>query len=407
MLNNTLKRDSFSAQTLVIQLLYLLIPLSIINLTLSYSEEERPFALIILSNVIYLLCWAMHCLYYQKKTERIWLHLDEVIKINNATFTLMDLSKNFKNESTFLDALLKRAINLVPHANAGSIGLIDKQTQNLKFVSVYGLDKAKIQSVTLNTKNTFQYRLTQGKCDKVIIVNYEEDIEQDKSLTFKQRETLLHATSRPIKSTLSSPIHVNNELYATLNLDSFSADCFTDYDINLATILTNEACHAISLYQKNKQIEKFANTDPLTGLNNRRKFKSLLHQLSFINKSYYLVVLDMDNLKHLNDSLGHHIGDLALKTVAHTLAQYWSAPSIIGRFGGDEFICIYNGNKQMLLSSIKCIQDKLILSQYHIECSIGFAPYQGDFKRAFYQADKAMYAIKQQNKRKVILDNLD
>lgn len=91
-------------------------------------------------------------------------------------------------------------------------------------------------------------------------------------------------------------------------------------------------------------VQQLAFFDPLTNLPNRRM---LLDQLqSFINGASHngqfgaLIFLDLDNFKRVNDTLGHHSGDLLLKSVGDRLNQLFGNNDTVARFGGDEFVLL-------------------------------------------------------------------
>lgn len=86
--------------------------------------------------------------------------------------------------------------------------------------------------------------------------------------------------------------------------------------------------------------------DDLTGLPNRKRFlSSLSNRTANINvQSYFsLVLIDLDEFKNINDSLGHQVGDVLLKEVAHNLQSCLSEDDFLGRTGGDEFAVIISG----------------------------------------------------------------
>jgi diguanylate cyclase (GGDEF)-like protein/PAS domain S-box-containing protein len=95
------------------------------------------------------------------------------------------------------------------------------------------------------------------------------------------------------------------------------------------------------LQVSNEKYEGLSQSDDLTGLNNRRGFFSFgLQQLKIakrLKKDSYLVFLDIDNLKEVNDTYGHAVGDLLLQGVATTLRKILRESDVIGRIGGDEF----------------------------------------------------------------------
>jgi len=98
------------------------------------------------------------------------------------------------------------------------------------------------------------------------------------------------------------------------------------------------------LKTKLKIVEAEANIDPLTNLFNRRSIERSLEELFNLCKksqtSFSLAMIDLDDFKQINDTYGHHVGDLVLAKVARVLRTSMRAKDIIGRWGGDEFIAI-------------------------------------------------------------------
>jgi diguanylate cyclase (GGDEF)-like protein len=92
------------------------------------------------------------------------------------------------------------------------------------------------------------------------------------------------------------------------------------------------------------ELEKLANTDPLTGLYNRRRF-FLLAEDEFQRALRYkhplsVAVFDLDFFKHVNDAYGHAVGDQALVHVAHLLHSTARGSDIVARYGGEEFVLL-------------------------------------------------------------------
>jgi len=99
-----------------------------------------------------------------------------------------------------------------------------------------------------------------------------------------------------------------------------------------------------ALGEANKRLQETASRDSLTGLYNRRHFNELLERL-FAESSRYrtdltCMMIDLDNFKHVNDSLGHHAGDLLLKMTAEVLLACTRESDLAVRYGGDEFIVL-------------------------------------------------------------------
>lgn len=96
--------------------------------------------------------------------------------------------------------------------------------------------------------------------------------------------------------------------------------------------------------QHSMELQQLADTDPLTGLFNVRYFRQQLHRQLELYKRYRipfsLLMLDLDELKQLNDEHGHEAGDLALRSLALILKEEKRETDIAVRYGGDEFFLL-------------------------------------------------------------------
>ena len=84
--------------------------------------------------------------------------------------------------------------------------------------------------------------------------------------------------------------------------------------------------------------------DGLTGLLNRKGFQSLIQKEFHRAKRYHrplsLIMIDVDNFKKINDSLGHQAGDFVLRELAGCLERSIRQADIVFRYGGDEFVIL-------------------------------------------------------------------
>lgn len=105
---------------------------------------------------------------------------------------------------------------------------------------------------------------------------------------------------------------------------------------------------------------------------------------------FYFTVLDLDNFKKINDQFGHQHGDIIIKEVAGLLIQLFAEESIIGRFGGDEFILL---TKNISLAEVR---RRLEQMQSHVRFCAGIVEwtYSECIERVFEKADRAMYQAK-------------
>ena len=101
------------------------------------------------------------------------------------------------------------------------------------------------------------------------------------------------------------------------------------------------------LKKDEEDLDRAAYTDQLTGCLNRRGLLSELAMKSEMGKDFYLIFLDLDNFKQVNDTLGHEAGDELLCEVATTWSKLPSKyPFTVCRLGGDEFAIIYETNNK-------------------------------------------------------------
>jgi len=167
--------------------------------------------------------------------------------------------------------------------------------------------------------------------------------------------------------------------------------------------------------------------DYLTDLGNRRFFIELLDNAIKIqkqdNKPIFLLLIDLDHFKTINDSLGHDVGDLLLKEVSNRMTLFTKEQSCyVSRLGGDEFCilskqfedekeCLERAN-EVAYHLLKILKETYRINEHHlyISASIGVSLINKPQLKAstfIKEADIAMYEAKQQGRDGVILFNHD
>ncbi|HJQ24312.1 MAG TPA: GGDEF domain-containing protein [Blastocatellia bacterium] len=157
-----------------------------------------------------------------------------------------------------------------------------------------------------------------------------------------------------------------------------------------------------------EQLERLARVDPLTEALNRHAFYSLLgrqHGQGAAQRGC-VVVLDIDNLKPINDSHGHAAGDAAIRAVARTVRSVIRADDLLFRWGGDEFLILFfNLNEMEARRRLSDIESRLEMTKLPeadatVIVSHGLATFAAtdEIERAIDLADGAMYARKQARK---------
>ncbi len=126
----------------------------------------------------------------------------------------------------------------------------------------------------------------------------------------------------------------------------FAADASRDpeSDLHLLSMLAAQAVNSLVMLERVVASEERALTDSLTGLYNYRFFQEhLQRELSRASRSkapLSLIVLDMDNIKVINDSFGHTVGDRVIRHLAECIERQTRKANVLVRYGGDEFCII-------------------------------------------------------------------
>lgn len=158
-------------------------------------------------------------------------------------------------------------------------------------------------------------------------------------------------------------------------------------------------------YKEKEALKKLASTDKLTGLYNRRYFKNFFIQEIENNfeKEKFLIIIDIDKFKVINDTYGHQIGDKVLIEISNILKTTFDK-SKISRWGGDEFVVIYNGKKDDLIKKMDLVLKKSleikIADSHQITLSSGVTKINKNDNRKliFKKADNALYISKENGK---------
>jgi diguanylate cyclase (GGDEF)-like protein/PAS domain S-box-containing protein len=159
------------------------------------------------------------------------------------------------------------------------------------------------------------------------------------------------------------------------------------------------------------RLQYLADHDPLTGLFNRRRFhEELTHQAALDRRyghSSAVAVIDLDNFKYINDTLGHAAGDQLIQAISRTLHTRLRASDVLGRLGGDEFgVLLPAGGEPDLSSVLDSLRIAIVGTEIDFNgqrvrstASIGVATTGGvegtDPGTALANADLAMYAAKE------------
>ena len=163
---------------------------------------------------------------------------------------------------------------------------------------------------------------------------------------------------------------------------------------------------------------RLANTDQLTGISNRRKIigdlKKYDTQLKENGKEYAVAIFDIDHFKIINDTYGHDAGDEAIKFVAKTISANVRKVDLVGRLGGEEFLCACQPISindmsiicERIRSSIETVELEINNSKISMTISGGIAhsnDMNGDYSSYLTLADEKLYEAKNGGRNRIIL----
>lgn len=177
----------------------------------------------------------------------------------------------------------------------------------------------------------------------------------------------------------------------------------------------------INIQKEREQIELMQNKaarDPLTGVCNREGFFERYRALcarSDENMSIAFTIMDIDDFKSVNDTLGHAGGDVALKLLADTLQSKFGSEGLVARYGGDEFLlCFFGENeesvKEKLADLVETMDTELTYQDAtkNISISVGvaYSHKKMESDSMFGKADEALYYVKNNGKNRFYMIQL-
>lgn len=170
--------------------------------------------------------------------------------------------------------------------------------------------------------------------------------------------------------------------------------------LTIAGVLSKKRASAL------KAAETSANHDPLTALLNRRGFESAMSIKE--DASGFLLIVDIDDFKKINDTYGHSHGDKVLQQVSSRLSSVVRSGDVIARLGGEEFVifvCSEDKIEKLADRLLKGVSSKPFYldsdASIQVTVSIGIAPINNFFENyesAYQKADSSLYEAKKQGK---------
>lgn len=171
-----------------------------------------------------------------------------------------------------------------------------------------------------------------------------------------------------------------------------------------------------NIQELNKKKDKIAKTDYLTGLPNRKEFTRIVEEEIDSKRPFALIFLDIDNFKHVNDSIGHMYADEILVELANRFRVIMDEKMLISRFSGDEFFVMIFGENHVdtidnYAKKIMSVFDKSFMKgmrENYLSSSAGITLFPRDgsnINQLLINADTAMYQVKETGKSNYLFYN--
>lgn len=310
-----------------------------------------------------------------------------------------------------LAVLLTRINELVP-ATTSVVFLKEKDREDLKAIQVLGL----------HTEAFGRYSIEAGKgnvgwvmmnCSPLLNVPPVPDL-----------KALQLPADVSYQTSLIIPLIKGEDALGVLALYATDLDKYSSENIRLVEAIAQLAGDAIANALQHEETEATAYTDRLTGLPNLRAilraFDAESERAKRMNQPFTFLMMDLDGFKKINDTLGHHTGDLFLIEISKQIKSHMRGSDFFGRYAGDEFIAIlpntHEHETHEMIERIKRAIDNQTVTNEEGKIarggvSIGVAQCTGNestLEELMAKADAAMYADKAKRKqRQTAIQNND
>jgi diguanylate cyclase (GGDEF)-like protein len=309
-----------------------------------------------------------------------------------ALLTTLDLEN-------LLGKILDAATSAIPASEKGAILLLAPDTGQLEIRAVLG------------------YTETDPRIHKLPRAQMTTNIDR----VINQREPLL---VRPADNdsdsryTIIAPLILEETVLGALSLEAAEKEVFTNQDLRLLASFAVTATAAIRNAQLHAEVQRQAITDELTGLYNRRGLTELgereVERAWRYGRNLSAMMIDIDDLKSINDTYGHAGGDRAIIYIAQVCSSNTRKIDVVCRFGGDEFVILLPENDLFIAAKVaerllhNITQDAFYLDGQVVQLSVsmGISKVSKDTKdleALLKSADEALYEAKSSGKDQIVI----
>lgn len=337
----------------------------------------------------------------QKAIER---EVQMLYKAKDVFLNVNRLMMTYKTEKEFFDSIQCRLQEVFEKADQSTVLQLNDD-QNLTILINSGYDAKETVEFLMPLKESFMWKDTDGIIEMSHVIN---DIPSYK--TKQSKKVISTESGQEVQSTLMIPLKIEGTLRWILSFDSNQNNVFDEIDQFVAEYIREELPIVYRMFELYQRTLKLSRYDGLTGLMNRRYFEFVFEEM--INKAFYsgkplvVTLFDLDGLKNINDTYGHHAGDAYIKGFVSALNDEFGETDSFARIGGDEFTGLFDKDDiAMLVNRIE--NTRKTFANREIPCegisfrgsfSYGISIYPNDSKdmsQLLQIADDNMYKDKQ------------
>lgn len=361
--------------------------------------------LYVLLNIIIAILFII-CFVFYKKYSHVKFLYDRTNDINNTMMRVSEELRDFKNIDDLYMQLLNDTMKLINGAESGTILIYNKDIDLLEFRAAVGYDMEHLKTVTFRKEELYLY-ITNKLMAPDIIKNPSSF--DKKYIDRENFDSLQNNRALDMKVCLSAPLYVNGKFHGVVNVDNLTDEnAFDKNDIRFIQYICRQLEVAITNAKLMSKYIEALRIDKLTGIYNRRYFEDIIEKeiirAEGSMESQYLVMIDMDNFKEINDNYGHRVGDETLKYFASVLRNGIGPRDIAARYAGDEFVMVIHGGSmddvRLRIDNIREYLYNNRLKNITIKFSAGICKFEKgmSYDKILTSADDNMYAQKRERK---------
>lgn len=379
---------------------------------------EDAYAVIIISVMVVLMAGLWNRSRYKHYIEEALIKEElinqkrEIEKLISLRELAIDLNHNLIAHTeieSYFKYILKKLLAMVENTTSACI-LLDNNGY-LQVEAYYNYKEDEINAFKIRTEDSFAYKKGAIGARSPMIINDLDELIDDGF-----PDTVLSEDGKRIKSSLVTPLSINDAFYGLLNLDSAENRIFTEKDVEMMRYIGEQVSIVLENHKLYRRVTELSKYDQLTGFYNRWYLKEIKEHHYPLwcreNTNVYVAIFDLDNLKHVNDNFGHDVGDLYIKEFCNLLKNAFRKTDQFIRNGGDEFLGLFFSiEPENLEEKLLEVQKNFEKHTYdnekvHFKSSFSYGIVKlkcqdETIEHALKRADQKMYKYKHENRQNV------